>query len=108
MAKTKKKAAVEEGAVVEPSAPEETEDVKEEIIEAAEEKVVDEIAEEIADDVIEEAKEAASVETTTIKYLLKGPIADAHGGLIYQDQTGDVVSHLADAMIGRGHAELVG
>ncbi len=102
MAKKTKEAV--EGEVVEPSAPEE--DVKEEIVEAVEDKVVETIAEEIADEIIEEVS-APSEELVAIKLLMKGPIRGADGNPIHEGQTGKVVSHLADALVGRGQAEIV-
>ncbi len=100
----KAKAAVE-GEVVEPSAPEE-ETTKEEIVETVEDNLIDEIAEEITDEIIEEAT-APSEDLVTIKLLMTGPIRGADGNKIHQGRTGEVVSHQADAMVGRGQAELV-
>ncbi len=46
-------------------------------------------------------------DVTKIKLLIKGPIRGSDGRLIAQDQTGEVLSSIADALVGRGHAEVV-
>lgn len=98
----KKKAAVE-GEVVEPSPPEEVvEEVTEEPVEEVAEVVV---AEEVVDEVVEEP--TGDNDLVTIKLLMKGPIRGADGNKIHEGQEGKVVSHQADALVGRGQAEIV-
>ncbi len=73
--------------------------------EAVEEAVVEEAAEEIVDEVIEEP--VTVEDTVTIKLLQKNTIRGADGHQIHTGQEGKVVSHLADALVGRGQAEIV-
>ena len=70
-----------------------------------EEAIVEEAAEEVVDEVIEEP--VTNVDLVTIKLLAKGPIRGHDGHKIHKDQEGQVVSHLADALVGRGQAEIV-
>ena len=103
MAKKKSTAALEG----EEHASSPTEEVTPEV-EAAEEAAPAEAVEEA---VVEEAAEEIAVETglelTNIKLLIKGPIRGHDGHPIAEGQTGEVATSVADALVGRGQAEVV-
>ncbi len=106
MAKKKSTAALE-GEEIAPSPPEET--VVEQPVEqpVEEETTPDEAPpeEETAEEVSEEPLGLPDV--TKIKLLIKGPIRGSDGRPIAMGQTGEVLSSIADALVGRGQAEIV-
>lgn len=64
--------------------------------------------EEVVEEAPEEAAETLGLpDTTKIKLLIKGPIRGADGHPIAMGQIGEVASSIADALVGRGQAEVV-
>ena len=98
----KKSTAVLEGEEIAPTSDEETVVTQP----AEEEATPDETPEE---ETIEEVptEEIGPAELTNIKLLMKGPIRGADGHPIAEGQTGEVATSIADALVGRGQAEII-